>query len=271
MAPTIAPIVSPDDIPPGAVMCDVRLYLDGTDARAAYRASHIPGAIFVDMDAHLALPASPELGRHPMPSAEAFAQSMGGLGIGHDTVVVAYDDRDGMGAGRLVWMLRILGSPAALLDGGLQGWSGPLESGTNQLDPVDHPPRQWPQAKMVDADETAQLALADNAVVLDARAPERYRGETEPIDPRAGHIPGAVNAPFSANLSEGRFKDAAALADGYARLGVEPGADVVVYCGSGVSACHNLLALESIGIDARLYPGSWSQWSNDPNRPAATG
>lgn len=267
----IAPIVAVEEIPAGAVLADVRWYLDGRDGRSAYEAGHIPGAIFIDMDTHLALPAAPELGRHPMPSAASFAESMGSLGIGHDTIVVAYDDLGGMCAGRLVWMLRTLGSPAALLDGGLQAWTGELETGTNQTAPVDHPVRDWPNGAMVDADATAALAESDGAVVLDARAAERYRGETEPVDPRPGHIPGALNAPFSMNMVDGRFKDSESLAAEYAALGVVPGAEVVVYCGSGVSACHNLLALERAGVSAKLYPGSWSQWSNDPSRPAATG
>ncbi|MCP4959598.1 MAG: sulfurtransferase [Actinomycetia bacterium] len=266
----IAPIIGVDQIPEGAVICDTRWYLDGRDGHAAYLAGHIPGAIFVDLDNHLASHGSAAEGRHPLPSADVFAASMGSLGIGHETVVVVYDDSETVCASRLVWMLRALGSPAALLDGGLDVWPTDLESTINTLDPVPHETRPWPSAKIADADETARLASSDEGVVLDARAPERYRGESEPVDPRAGHIPGALNAPFGDDRVDGRYLDAAELRERYAGLGVTDGTAVIVYCGSGVSACNNLLALERAGIGARLYPGSWSQWSSDPNRPAST-
>ncbi len=268
--PDIAPIIGVDEIPQGAVICDTRWYLDGRDGHAAYLAGHIPGAIFIDLDTHLAAHGSAGQGRHPMPSAEAFAASMGSLGIGHETTVVVYDDSETVCGARLVWMLRSLGSPAALLDGGLDTWPTDLESTANTLDPVHHEARPWPNEKVADADETARVASSVEGVVLDARGPERYRGETEPVDPRAGHIPGALNAPFAGDRRDGRYLAAGKLRERYAEFGVTDGTDVVVYCGSGVSACNNLLALERAGIAARLYPGSWSQWSSDPNRPAAT-
>ena len=251
------------------VLCDVRWYLDGRSGLEAYESGHLPGAVFVDLDEDLTGPPGPEEGRHPLPSAAAFARSMGELGIGPDDTVVAYDDSGGMSAGRLVWMLRVLGQQAALLDGGVAAWDGPLEARSTVRTPVDVAVRPWPDRAFVDIDEVA--AGADDRVLLDARAPERFRGEVEPVDPRAGHVPGALNAPFTANLADGRFRPADELAEGYRALGVRDGADVVVYCGSGVSACHDLLAMEHAGLGrGRLYVGSWSQWSHT-DRPAATG
>ena len=251
------------------VLCDVRWYLDGRSGLEAYEAGHLPGAVFVDLDEHLTAEPGPGVGRHPLPVAEAFAGSMGELGIGPDDTVVAYDDAGGMSAGRLVWMLRVLGQAAALLDGGIGAWSGQLETRTPQRTPVDVPVRPWPDRAFVDIGEVAVGAAG--RVLLDARAPERYRGEVEPMDPRAGHVPGAVNAPFAANLVDGRFLLPADLSDHYRALGVEDATDVVAYCGSGVSACHDLLAMEHAGMGrGRLYVGSWSQWSAS-NHPIATG
>lgn len=255
------------------VVADVRSYLDGRVGHDAYLAGHLPGAVFVDLDTVLAAPATAEHGRHPLPDPEVFAAGLAAVGIGPTTPVVAYDDLGGMIAGRLVWTLRILGSPAALLDGGLDAWDGPLETGPADPAPeeVEHPARPWPTDRLATIDEVAALAAADDGVVVDSRAVPRYRGETEPIDPRAGHVPGATNRPFADNLGpDGRFLPAEELAAAFADLGADP--DSVFYCGSGVSACHNLLALEAAGLGrARLFVGSWSQWSNDPDRPAATG
>ena len=251
------------------VLCDVRWYLDGRSGREAYEAVHLPGAVFVDLDEHLTAEPGPEVGRHPLPTAEAFAGSMGELGIGPDDTVVAYDDAGGMCAGRLVWMLRVLGQPAALLDAGIAGWDGPLETRSSVRPPVEVPVRPWPDRAFTDIDEVA--AGSAGRVLLDARAPERYRGEVEPVDPRAGHVPGAVNAPFAANLADGRFRLAVELADHYRGFGVEDAADVIAYCGSGVSACHDLLAMEYAGLGrGRLFVGSWSQWSAS-DHPIATG
>ena len=251
------------------VICDVRWYLDGRSGREAYEAVHLPGAVFVDLDEHLTAEPGPEVGRHALPTAKAFAGSMGELGIGPDATVVAYDAAGGMCAGRLVWMLRVLGQPAALLDGGIASWDGPLETRSSVRPPVEVPVRPWPDRAFTDIDEVA--AGSAGRVLLDARAPERYRGEVEPVDPRAGHVPGAVNAPFAANLADGRFRPAVELADHYRGLGVEDAADVIAYCGSGVSACHDLLAMEYAGLGrGRLYVGSWSQWSAS-DHPIATG
>ncbi|MCW2548740.1 MAG: Rhodanese domain protein [Mycobacterium sp.] len=248
-------------------LIDVRWYLDGRSGREAFEQAHLPGAVWLDLDAYLADPPSAAAGRHPLPSPERFAAGMSAAGTGATTKVVAYDDNGGMSASRLVWLLRALGHPAALLDGGLTAWTGALESGPVAPLPATFEPVPWPPEKLVGIDE-----VSDAAVLLDARAPERYRGEQEPIDPRAGHIPGALNAPWQSNLdAAGRFSAAAVLRRQFAAAGAVPDEDVVVYCGSGVSACHTLLALEASGVNARLYPGSWSQWSGQPDRPAATG
>ena len=252
------------------VVCDVRWYLDGRSGSDAYRAGHIPGAVFVDLDSHLTGPPSAAVGRHPLPEPADFAAALGGLSIGPAHTVVAYDDAVGMVAGRLVWMLRILGQPAALLDGGLDAWAGPLTTGETKPAPVDCPARSWPDSALVDIDQAA--GWADRGIILDARGAERYRGDTEPIDSRAGHIPGALSAPFTDNLSvTGRFCSADQLRERYAALGVANAGEAVVYCGSGVSACHDLLAMEHAGLGrGRLYPGSWSQWSAS-DRPAIVG
>jgi thiosulfate/3-mercaptopyruvate sulfurtransferase len=252
-------------------LVDVRWYLDGRSGREAFEQAHLPGAVWIDLDAHLADPPTAADGRHPLPSPERFAAGMSAAGIGPETRVVAYDDNAGMSASRLVWLLRALGHPAALLDGGMAGWSGPLESGPVFVAPAHFTPAPWPQDKLAGIEQIDEIATG--ATLLDARAPERYRGDVEPIDPRAGHIPGARNAPWQANLdAHGRFSAAAGLRRQFEAAGAVPGEDVVVYCGSGVTACHTLLALEAGGITgARLYPGSWSQWSSDPDRPAATG
>ena len=280
-APSLPPIVGADELtalrpgPAPLVVADVRWYLDGRRGRDAYRAGHLPGAVFVDLDAVLAGPPAPETGRHPLPTPAAFAAGLGAVGIGDDTVVVAYDDQGGSVAGRLVWMLRVLGSPAALLDGGLNAWTGARETGPGAaVAPARRTPRSWPTDRLAVADDVAGSPdRSPPTVVVDARAPERYRGEVEPIDARAGHVPGAVNLPGTGNLGpDGRFLDPAALRGRFAAVGITDGTDVVAYCGSGVSAFQGLLALERAGLGpGRLYPGSWSQWAADPSRPVVTG
>jgi thiosulfate/3-mercaptopyruvate sulfurtransferase len=249
-------------------LIDVRWYPDGRSGREAYDGGHIPGAVWMDLDQVLAEPPSAAQGRHPLPSPERFAAGMGAAGIGDDTPVVAYDDNGGMAAGRLVWLLRTLAHPASLLDGGLSAWAGPLDTTAAAAEPAVFTRRPWPSERLATLEEIPTLPL-----LLDARAPERFRGDVEPLDPRAGHIPGAANAPWPANLDEsGRYRSAAELREIFEGLGGHSGHDVVVYCGSGVTACQTLLALEAAGIEgARLYPGSWSQWCADPDRPAAVG
>jgi thiosulfate/3-mercaptopyruvate sulfurtransferase len=247
------------------VLVDVRWYLDGRSGRDAFEQGHLPGAVWLDLDAYLADPPTAADGRHPLPSPQRFAAGMSAAGIDPDVRVVAYDDNGGMSASRLVWLLRALGHSAALLDGGLGSWNGPLESGPVSTAPAQFAPEPWPAGKLAGIEEVTSVAT-----LIDARASERFRGEQEPIDPRAGHIPGAANIPWQSYLdADGRFETGAKLRDRFSAAG--PSEDVVVYCGSGVSACHTLLALEASGVNARLYPGSWSQWSADPDRPAATG
>ncbi len=250
------------------MLADVRWYLDGRSGRDAYTAGHLPGAVWIDLDAALANPPSPERGRHPLPHPRRFAAGMSAAGIGDETPVVAYDDAGGSTASRLVWLLRALGHPAALLDGDLTTWTGPLESGYVTAMPESFTARAWPRERLTDIDDVNGAGM-----LIDARAPERYRGEVEPIDPRAGHIPGATNVDWPANLgADGHFLPPAALRARFEAAGIAAAPDVTVYCGSGVTACHTLLALEAAGMEgAKLYPGSWSQWSSDPARPAAAG
>jgi thiosulfate/3-mercaptopyruvate sulfurtransferase len=256
------------------VVADVRWYLDGRSGRAAYEQGHLPGAVFVDVDVDLSTPGEPTDGRHPLPSAEAFAAALGRLGIGADDVVVAYDDSGGGTAARLVWMLRVLGQPAALLDGGLATWGGPRETGPAAARRATTvPARPWPAARIAGSETVAAATATGSAVVVDARSAERFAGATVVADPRPGHIPGARSAPWAANLDgDCRFRPAGELRERYAQLGITDATPVIAYCGSGVSACADLLALESLGVrDTRLYPASWSGWSADPARPAATG
>jgi thiosulfate/3-mercaptopyruvate sulfurtransferase len=200
-----------------------------------------------------------------------FAAGLGAAGIGPDAVVVAYDDTGGMSAGRLVWLLRVLGQPAALLDGGLAAWPGPWAVGPDAPVAVTHQPRPWPEDAFVGLGEVE--GAARRGVLIDARAGERFRGEVEPVDARPGHVPGARNVPWASLLRpDGRFADPATLRERFAAAGVDLAGPVVAMCGSGVSACVDLLAAERAGLGpGRLYPGSWSQWCADPARPAATG
>jgi thiosulfate/3-mercaptopyruvate sulfurtransferase len=249
-------------------LADVRFYLDGRSARAAYDAGHLPGAVFVDLERWLSRPATPADGRHPLSTPEQFAEGMSACGIGDETVVVAYDDTGGVIAARLVWMLRALGHDAALLEGGLTAWDGPVETEERPVTPVPFTPRPWPQERLATADDAAS---AEN-VVLDARPRERFLGAPDGIDPRAGHIPGARSVPCREHLDDDRLRPVAGLRAVLESAGVDGTAPVVSYCGSGVTACHNLLVIEHAGLGlGRLYPGSWSQWSHDAARPVATG
>lgn len=272
----------PDAVPPivdaawlrrhrrGVAVADVRWYLDGRSGADAFAAGHLPGAVFIDLDRWLAARASTEAGRHPLPRPDVFAEGMGRHGIGDATPVVAYDDAGGGTAARLVWLLRSLGHPAALLDGGLRTWAAPLSRVAPVVVPTVFTTRAWPPDRLADADAVAD-AVAEGRIVIDARAAERYAGEVEPVDARAGHVPGAVNLPFAGNTDDdGHFLAVDALRARYAAVGVDERADAIVYCGSGVTACHALVAMEHAGLGiGRLYAGSWSQWSADPARPAA--
>lgn len=296
------PLVTPEDlavrlhdrVPP--VVLDVRWRLGGPTGRADHAAAHLPGAVFVDLDTELAAPPGPG-GRHPLPDPSALQEVLRRAGIGAGAAVVAHDDDTGAVAARAWWLLRWAGVPAgrvAVLDGGYRAWTAaglPVTADPARPRPGDLVVRPGGMP-VVDADGAA--ALAGAGVLLDARAGARYRGETEPVDPVAGHVPGAVNAPVTDHLdATGRWLPPAALAERYRRLGVAPapggahdsahdgapdGADQAVgaYCGSGVTAAAVVLALEYAGLrppgrPAALYAGSWSEWSADPRRPVATG
>jgi thiosulfate/3-mercaptopyruvate sulfurtransferase len=232
-----------------------------------YEEGHLPGAVFVDLDRDLSSPGGP--GRHPIPTAQQFAQVLSRLGIGPDTHVVVYDEGHSSVAARLWFMLRAFGHErASVLDGGMRAWTEaglPLSKETPRIAPA--PLREL----RLDRSRIAEVADVQSrkSVVLDARAPERYRGEVEPLDRKAGHIPGAVNVPFSSNLTRAqRFRPR----DELARLYRPFGSDVIVSCGSGVTACHDALAIELAGgKPARLYVGSFSGWIEDDARPVATG
>ena len=261
---------------PHVVVADVRWYLDGRSGRDAYERGHVPGAVFVDLDTVLAADPATGAGRHPLPDPGVFAGALGRLGIGEDVAVVAYDDAGRATAARLWWMLRVVGQEAAVLDGGLETWRGGLEAGAGpDRRTVARTPVPWPAQRLADDDEVAAISEGRVAGVrlLDARAVERYKGEVEPVDARAGHIPGAVNAPSAENLDPdtGRFRPSEELRVRYAGLLGEPPQEAVAYCGSGVTACHTLLALEVAGLPAgRLYAGSWSAWSARADRPVET-
>ncbi|MFD3563870.1 sulfurtransferase [Streptomyces sp. NPDC058686] len=240
------------------------------DGRAEYEAGHIPGAVFVDLDADLAGPAG-AAGRHPLPDVDSFGAVMRQAGVSADRDVVVYDGGQGWAAARTWWMLRWTGHPSVrVLDGGLGAWEGPLETAVPSPEPGTFEPAPG-AVGLLDADGAA--ALARSGILLDARAAERYRGDVEPIDRVGGHIPGAVSAPTSENVAQdGRFLPADALASRFKSLGASGGSgEVGVYCGSGVSGAHEVLALAVAGIDAALYVGSWSEWSSDESRPVATG
>ncbi len=248
---------------------DVRWRLGQPGAgRGLYESGHLPGAVYLDVDGDLAAPPGSGPGRHPLPTPERFAEAMGRAGIGEATRVVAYDDQGGAIAARLWFLLRYFGhETGAVLDGGLAAWAGPLTANAPTF-----PRAPFTAAPRPELVVDRQTVARGGALLLDARAPERYRGETEPIDPRAGHVPGALSAPFAGNLDGGsRFLPPEELHRRFAELGAAGGREVVSYCGSGVTACHNLLALDLAGLPAKLYEGSWSDWSSDPAAPVATG
>ncbi len=240
---------------------------DPTAGRDAYEAGHIPGAVFVDMDADVTGPNEGK-GRHPLPSREQFEAAMRRAGLNRGDKVVVYDDGGGSSAGRLWWLLKAYGhGNVRVLDGGIGAWRGDVEHGTQVPETGN-----W-EARDIDASVFVRIDDVPNArVLLDARAPERFRGDTEPVDPIPGHIPGAKNAPWMSNLgADGRFLDAQTLRAKYEALGVERG-NAVVYCGSGVNACHDIIAIELAGLGpAKLYAGSYSEWSRTDGKPIETG
>jgi thiosulfate/3-mercaptopyruvate sulfurtransferase len=257
------------------VVADVRWYLDGRSGRDAYDSGHIPGAVHVDVDTDLSAPPTrPGQGRHPLPTPDAFAATMSSLGIGDGDTVVAYDDAGGAMAARLVWMLRVTGHDAALLDGGLAAWEGALESAPGNRPQAAFTAGSWPQAHLAGFDDVGRAEEDDGPVVVDARSAARYRGDPHPLDDRPGHVPGARSLPFAGNIDAdtGRFLSPGRLGERFAAAGIAAGTDVVAYCGSGITACHDLLALEVAGLGpGRLFVASWSGWSADEDRPTVTG
>ncbi len=253
-------------------LLDVRWELGRSDGHGRYLKGHLPSAVYVDLDTELSAPAGPE-GRHPLPSPRVFEALAKGWGINDGDTVVAYDAAGGAAAARAWWLLRHAGfGNVRLLDGGLQAWQadgGALESG--QVTPVPGSVSlSWGHMPVVDM--AGVPAFAAEGVLIDARAPERFRGESEPIDPQAGHIPGAINIPASGNLdANGHYLLVPELRQRFQAAGVDSSKPVGTYCGSGIYASAQVAALAMAGIEAALYPGSWSQWSSTPGQPVATG
>jgi thiosulfate/3-mercaptopyruvate sulfurtransferase len=271
----MSPLITPAELADlGEVtLLDVRGGITGPPGHVLYAEGHLPGALFCDLDADLAAAPGPE-GRHPLPSTAHFQAAMRRLGVSAGRPVVVYDDAGSTIAARAWWLLRYHGHPdVRVLDGGLPAWQ---DHGLPVVkeEPAAAVPGDFVAVPgglpVLDADEAG--ALAASGVLLDARAAARYRGEVEPIDPVAGHVPGAVSAPTTDNLDAGgRFRPPADLRERFAALGVGDGVAVGAYCGSGVTAAHEVLALELAGVPAALYVGSWSNWVADPSRPVATG
>ncbi|MFC9460595.1 sulfurtransferase [Streptomyces sp. NPDC056983] len=263
------------DLPGRVVLADVRWYLDGRSGRAAYEGGHLPGAVFVDLDRWLTGPATSSGGRNPLPAPEVFTEGMRALGVNDSDIVVAYDDQGGVIAARLVWMLRSTGRRAAILDGGLAAFvaahPGSLTADEPTLADTDFSMRPWPAEALAEADEV----VGPDVLTVDARNRDRFAGEQDPVDPRPGHIPGAVNVPCRENLDgQGGLLPVQQVRDNFAAAGVDvaSSAKVISYCGSGVTACHNLLTLEHVGMSpGRLFVGGWSAYSRDEFRPVETG
>ena len=265
------------DAPP--VVADVRWNLGGPPGLGEFEAGHVPGAQWVDLETELSRPhtedESPEGGRHPLPDPATFGAAMRRIGVTADRTVVVYDGATALAASRLWWLLTDAGhSDVRVLNGGFAAWSAANEAVETGSDQVVRPGDFVPvpgQRRTLSGDDVAALVASGDGVLVDVRAPERYAGATEPIDPVAGHIPSALNLPSMVNLgSDGRFTSADLIAERYADAGV--GESPVLYCGSGITAAHSLLALETAGITGgAIYPGSWSDWITDPDRPVATG
>ena len=266
---------------PGLSIVDARFVLAGGDAGAGeslWREGHIPGAGYAHLDRDLSDHRQPpSQGRHPMPEAASFCAALERLGVSPDSQVVVYDAADGsMAAARFWWLMKLLRHDAvAVLDGGFTGWTAlGLPVASEAIEPEKgHYDASFDTRLCVGTDEVKEALSSGSACLLDARAAERFRGDVEPLDRAAGHIPGARNRPFSANLSEGRFRNPQELkAEFNALIGNRDPSRVMLSCGSGVTACHNLLAMEHAGLPgARIYAGSWSAWVSDPARPVATG
>ncbi|MFI2566510.1 sulfurtransferase [Paenarthrobacter sp. NPDC018779] len=268
----IPPFVSLDwceDHRSNLVLADTRWYLDGSSGRQAYDQGHLPGAVFVDLDAWLSGDSGDVVGRNPLPDPEVFSAGMSSLGIGDSDVVVAYDDAGGVIAARLVWMLRVTGRQAAILDGGLASYRGPLESSPVAKEVADFGVRPWPTERLAGLEDV----LRGDATVADARNRDRFEGLQDPVDPRPGHIPGAINLPCRENLDAGgRLLADDELRRNVRAAGIRSADRFISYCGSGVTACHNLLTLEHLGLgEGRLFVGGWSQYSRSPDLPVELG
>lgn len=253
---------------------DVRWRLDRPDGLPEYRAGHIPGAQYVDLDHELAAHGEPTDGRHPLPPVEALQDAARRWGIDDGDTVVVYDDLKNLSSARAWWLLRYAGvADVRLLDGSLRAWTDAgfeVETGDAAPPAPGSVTLTYGALPVLSLEEVS--GFADAELLLDARAAERYRGDVEPIDPRAGHVPGAVSAPTTENVGpDGRFAEPEDLRARFVALGALPGVEVGVYCGSGVTAAHEAVALTLAGFTPRVFPGSWSQWSNHPELPVATG
>jgi thiosulfate/3-mercaptopyruvate sulfurtransferase len=271
-----SPLIGVDDLaallrsPDPVVLADVRWTLGGPSGQPDYEAGHLPGAHWVDLEAELSGPARGPGGRHPLPDVDVLAAALSRIGVRAEATVVVYDAATSLAAARLWWLLVDAGHPdVRVLDGGFAAWQRagqPVETGPDRgAEPGGFVPAPGRLSRVDAAGVTA--LLGSSTPLVDVRAAERYTGATEPLDPVAGHIPGALNRPSSENLSpEGRFRSPTEIAERFAGLD-----DPVLYCGSGITAAHSLLALRSAGLNGRIYPGSWSDWVSDRDRPVATG
>ncbi|WP_035852976.1 sulfurtransferase [Kitasatospora azatica] len=261
------------DRPP--VLLDIRWQLGGPPGFEDYTAGHLPGAYFLELDRELSAPPGPPGvgGRHPLPDPEALGTALRRADVSADRPVVVYDSAPATAAARAWWLLRWAGhTDVRVLDGGFNAWQAAGLPVTTEIPAPGEGDFKPVPGQLATLDKEAAAELARTGLLLDSRAAERYRGEVEPIDPRAGHIPGAVSAPtFENNTADGHFRPVAELAERFRALGADEQPVVGVYCGSGVTAAHNALALELAGYQVALYPGSWSEWSSDEARPVATG
>jgi thiosulfate/3-mercaptopyruvate sulfurtransferase len=277
-------LVSPRELAaglPGARVLDVRWQLGRDDGHELYLRGHVPGAAFVDLERDLSDPVRDgSRGRHPLPDGERFADAMRRCGVSTDRPVVVYDDAGGYAATRAWWLLTYHGHPdVRVLDGGWAGYrgaGGPVATGAESSDLPDPGDFRADPGRLPVLDAGGAARVAREGVLVDVRAAERYRGEHEPVDPVAGHVPGAVNVPYTeTNLTHDgeylRFRDLEKARALYRQRGVDRDLEVGVYCGSGVSATHTVFTLHRLGLAAALYPGSWSEWVADPGRPVATG
>ncbi|MFT4210916.1 MAG: sulfurtransferase [Microbacterium sp.] len=253
-------------------LLDVRWRLDLPEGRPSYVSGHLPGAVYVDLEQELANPGHPEQGRHPLPSHDALQAAVGRWGVDRGDLVVAYDDNDGVAAARLWWLLHRRGLDVKVLDGGVRGWveaGGTLHSGDVRPRPGN---AELSEAEPDAASIADTVRAALDGALIDARSPQHYRGTAPTPDPAAGHIPGAINVPTMAHIdAAGRLREPARIRRTFADAGAAGSVPLVVYCSSGIAAAHSALALAHAGVAARVFPGSWSQWSRAAGRPIATG